>query len=272
MTIAMLANPVPPFGLGVYLRDRVEPVRWAFGAVNAWRADRASQAAALRAAGASVWVYGTPERFNPSTWREGVARLASVARELGAAGVIADPETGWPELARERRDTEARALGAALADLSGEFRVGATSYPSFPALDALAQGCRGRVFGSPQIYGRTSADAEAFASWLDAWRQPSRFGRYCIPSIAGWAAQPSMASAAGYRAYLAKLPKAAGAIVWETSGAMPAYIRDALNEYSPGGTPAGTAAAAAGILALHPPVVAVAALVVVVALVAARKG
>jgi hypothetical protein len=257
---SMLAG-LPPFGLGLYARDTIEPLPWAFVAVNAWRSDAAQQVEQARARGAAVWLYGTPEHFQPATWRDGLARLERMSSALPVVGIIADAETEWPSLVGSARAEAATAFGLELARLSSSTRVGFTSYPSFPALAELAAAAGRGVWGSPQIYGRTSQDAETFATWFDSWR--IHFGARCIPSIAGWAASPSMSSAEGFAAYLSRLPHAPGAIVWDGAGNMPSAIRDGLASFHPGGSSAGTASAIARTVAAHPPFI-VAAIVVAI--------
>lgn len=267
--VALFLAGLPPLGLGVYARDAIEALPWRFVAVNAWRSDARAQAATARGAGAGVWLYGTPERFTPATWRDGIARLERMAAELDVDGVIADAESEWPELSASRRAEEAAAFGAELARLARSTRVGFTSYPSFPALAELAAAAGRGVWGSPQIYGRTSSDAEVFSRWFDAWRV--HFGSRCIPSIAGWPAGASMHDGPGFRAYLAKLPAAAGAIVWDEAGAMPSYIADALRDFHPGGSAAGTAREVALVSSQHPQFLVLAIVVgIVVALVASK--
>src|SRR5690606_7678807 len=71
---AMLAAGVPPFGLGYYAREAIEPrPAWRFVAVNAWRSDARELVAQARERGAAAWLYGTPEHFRPDTFRDGLA-------------------------------------------------------------------------------------------------------------------------------------------------------------------------------------------------------
>lgn len=270
MLPSLLAG-LPPFGLGMYGRNTWRegyPLR--FVVIAERRTDAPAQVAAARAAGVTPWLYSGPDSWTPSEWRASLARIVEKARTLGCEGIVADPEGGWPDLPTARRNAEALALGQALAGASSTTRVGVTSYPLFPALDALAEGCGRSVWGSPQIYGRTSQDPDAFAAWFDRWR--ARFGSRCIPSIAGWASSPALSTPAGFRAYLAALPRAPGAIVWDEAGDSPAWIDEALSEYSPGGNAAGTAGLAALTLAQHPPAVALAVVALVIVAVLATKG
>lgn len=232
---ALLLAGVPPSGMGLYARETIEAGPWSFVAVNASRADRAAQAAEVHRRGAQLWLYATPEAWRPDTWMASLSAIVTKARELDAVGIIADPESGW-------RGTDAAALGRALAETAHDVRVCVTSFPEFPSLVSLAAGCGRMVSASPQIYGRTTQDGEVWARWIGHWRDLFG-GRVCL-SIAGWPADESMNHAEGYRAYLARLPKVGGAIVWDATGAAPHYISDALADYSPGGSLPGTVAAA----------------------------
>lgn len=267
---AILLSGVPPFGRGCYVRDDIENVPWDFLAVNAWRADRGSQVAQARARGATPWLYGTPERFTPAAWREGLAYIVREAESLGAVGVIVDPESGWDGGAESAR--EAEAFGAACADVASRVRIGVTSFPEWGPLDAFARAAGFRVWGSPQIYGRTSGNPAVFDRWLARWR--AAFGRRVAISIAAWAADESrMGTPEGFRAYLDALPASPGVIAWDTAGRAPAYILDALREYRPGGSRAVETREIALALASSPTVIAATvAAVLVVAALAMQKG
>jgi hypothetical protein len=181
-----------------------------------------------------VWVYGTPEQFNPRTWRAGVERLSRVAEELSADGIIADPETGWPELAGPARDAEARALGQALRTAASAHRVCVTTYPSWPGLEACADATGGAVSGQVQIYGRSAFSADAFGLWHNRWISVWGAGRTGI-AIAGFVpdTRPSMGTAEGFRQYLSLLPASASQTVWDAAGRMPSYMIDALKTVRP---------------------------------------
>lgn len=223
---------LPPTGLGVYVREAIEThPRWDFAAVNASRVDAAEQARELRARGVSqIWVYATPEHFRPDTWRDGLARGASVAASIGAVGIIADPEGNW--LATREHRAQAIALGQALGSLARTgVRVGLTSYPEWRYVETVAEAAGGALWGSPQVYGRTSQSPAVFARWVNRWR--AVFGERLAVSIAGWASSDALASDAGFRAYLAALPDSPGRIVWDAAGNMPTRISDALESARP---------------------------------------
>lgn len=263
---------VPPAGLGVYGRDVVlgEPFRWR--AVNGSRADSAAQAQRARELGGGVWLWSGPESFAPSAWRATLARLASLAESYGAEGVIVDPESAWPGLARGARQRELAAFGEALRDLSSRMRVGITSYPSFPDLETLAEHAGSAVWGSPQIYGRTSLDPAAFAQWYSRWT--GIFGATrVIPSIAGWASSDGIDTGPEYRAYLDSLPRASGAIVWPPQGNLPRHIAAELATYSPGGNAVASAGRALASFAARPVfmVAAVAAIAIIAGAVALAR-
>lgn len=260
--LSLLLAGVPPCGKGLYARDTVEPGRWDFIAIQHSRSDRAAQAAEVHRRGAQLWLYATPEHWQPSTWRETLALIVVRARELNAVGIIANPESRW---ARE----DAGPLGAALAEVALEFRVVVASYPDWHGLADCAAAAGRRVSGSCEVYGRASSDPEVWARWLAAWSD-AWGGRVCM-SIAGWPAVDTMADSEGFRLYLSRLPKVGGVIVWDASGDAPTYITDALEEYEPGGTKVGTFFHAA-LAALRAPGVQAAALLLAVVAAVAYAG
>lgn len=248
---ALVLGGMPPVGLGVYLRDQVLGAPFAFRCVNGSRSDAGEQARAARALGGEVWLYTGPTSWEPDTWRDGLASILAQRRALGATGIIADAEGGWPDVTRERAESEARELGAALGAAAADTRVGFTSYPNWGPLESFAATCGPMVWCSPQIYGRTSNTAEAFASWWARW--VGLFGTArCIPSIAGWNASDDHRTPEGFRAYLERLPRAPGAIAWTAAGGVPAHIAAALSTWSPGGSSIETAARAAYSFAARP--------------------
>ena len=241
---SQILGGVPPAGVGLYIRDTMEPRIGRFVALNAARSDLRLQATEARAGGREVWLYSMPSEWRPDRWRDSIASIGRRAAEVGAVGVIADPENGWPELSATVRRRELEQLGAALAQLAGTTRVGVTSYPMLPDLRSLAAGCGTRVWGSPQLYGRTATDAPTLAGWLARWRDAG-FGPRTIPSIAAWPASTQLETPEGFRRYLDALPRAGGAIGWRATGPMQRHIAAALASYEPGGSAAGTAALAA---------------------------
>lgn len=234
MIDALVNMGAPPSGLGLYARDHIEPGAWDFVAVNYTRSDREAQAAEVRRMGAQLWLYATPEHFHPSNWRASLGAMVAEATRLGAAGVIADFEGGWDG----PYENEARLAGAALAEAAKTVRVCFTSYYSWRFLDALLSTAGRAISGNLQIYGRTEQDAEVWERWFIGWHE--RFGGRLSLAVAGWPAHASMNNSAGFRSYLSRLPKVGGAIVWDAAGTMPSYIVDALAEYQPGGSVAGT--------------------------------
>jgi hypothetical protein len=241
---AQILGGVPPAGLGLYIRDAIDPRIGRFVALNAARSDLRAQATVARARGQEVWLYSMPSEWRPGVWRDSIASIGERARAIGAVGVIADPENGWPELSATVRRRELAELGAALAAAAASTRVGVTSYPMLPDLRSLADGCGTRVFGSPQLYGRTATDAPTLRGWYDRWRDAG-FGPRLVPSIAAWASSSQLETPEGYRRYLDALPRAGGAIGWRATGPMQRHIAAALASYEPGGSAAGTAALAA---------------------------
>lgn len=254
--LALLLAGVPPSGLGLYARDTVEPGRFTFIAINHHRSDRNAQAAEVHRRGAQLWLYSTPEKWQPDQWRAELDNILASAREMGAVGIIANPESEWGS-------ADAAPLGAALAVAASEIRVCVASYPDWHGLARCAEAAGRKVSGSVEIYGRASSDPEVWARWLASWNA-AWGGRVCL-SIAGWPAVDTMASADGFRTYLSRLPKVGGAIVWDASGNAPSYVTDALAEYEPGGSAAGTATLAA-MAALRAPGIQSAALVAIIML------
>ncbi len=248
--LAIACFGMPPTGLGVYGRDRVLTAPFKWRAVNAARADDAAQVGRARALGGSVWLWSGPDSWRPENWRATLANIVAECQQKSCAGFIADPENGWPDLSRARLAAEMAAFGAALGAASRETRVGVTSYPTLPGLETLASNAGMGVWGSPQMYGRTSTDRATMHSWYARWT--AAFGPLrVIPSIAGWVSSDKIDTDAEFRAYLAALPKAPGAIVWP-AGELPAHIMAALADYNPGGSLPGTAILSLAAFALRP--------------------
>lgn len=261
LTADLLAG-IPPFGKGLYARDTIERGSWDFVAVQAWRSDRGSQVAAVRAQGAVPWLYGTPERFGPGEWRASLVYIVAECERLGCAGVIVDPENRWTNA----DGAEAAEFGAACAAAARRVRVGCTSFPEWPGLAAFAGAAGRAVWGSPQIYGRTTGDPAVFRRWLDRWR--AAFGPRIAISGAAWQSSERLSTPEGYASYLASLPASAGVIFWDAAGAAPAFILDALDTFRP----KDGVRSRAEVLAAHPPFVGALALAVVAAAVLASKG
>lgn len=191
-----------------------------------------------------MWLYNGEDSWRSDTWAATLANMVRHARELGVIGLIVDPES----MAHDR--AAMLALGGALADLKDDFRIGVTSIPTAANLDALVARLGSEVWGSPQIYGRTSQDPADFRRWWERW--VSIFGPRCVPSIAGWHAGPLQVHAAAYAAYLSVLPHACGAIVWYEGNELPPFMLAALASFEPGGSLPGTYALAAQAYAVRP--------------------
>lgn len=259
MIEALAFYGVPPAGLGVYGRDRVlaAPFRWR--AVNGLESSYARNVDIARRLG-PVWLWTGPSHWTPREWQSTLALMVQRCQETGCSGIIVDPEDVWASLASGDRRAQLSAFGVALGAAALRVRVGVTSFPSFPDIETLAHSAGGGVWGSPQIYGRTSVDPADFVRWFARWQ--AAFGRLrVIPSIAGWDSSTNVDERAEYEAYLASIPRAAGAIVWPV-GNMPPHMQAVLASYSPGGSVGGTAAlAAATFLARPAAAVALAALI-----------
>lgn len=228
--LATINRGAPPIGLGAFQRASYVDGPWAWVAIVA-DANYAADVGAARAAGKQVWLYSMPGAFLPGQWRDGLANLIAKAAAVGAEGIIVDPENGWDA----SHAGEIPAFGQALQDAAQVTRVGITSYPSWGPIVALAQASGDACFGVPQIYGQPGAftQAEIDSQW-SRWR--GAFGTRLIPALAAWIpdSSPTLATAEGYAAYLARIPRAGGAIVW-TTGQIPVHMMDALQRYSPGG-------------------------------------
>lgn len=259
---ALVAHGLPPLGIGKFVGDTIEDEpRFAYYVVHAWRSDRDALVARARELGADVWLYGGPDRWRPSTWRESREHIRREVRRLGAEGYIADPENGWPQLARAERRSELEALGAALAEDALTMRVGVSFFPGMPDLDVLGAAAGEGVFAVVQVYGLHAFSASAFAGWVSRARDVFGYARTII-AIAGWAARPEMSTREGFARYLAMVPDAPGNMVWDL-GTMPAYIKEAISSRDVGGSLAGSAAWGGLALIARPAGVVLLALVVV---------
>lgn len=229
---------LPPSGRGGYVREAFESYlsSGSFAAINSVRTDAPAKVAEAQALGLEVWLYAGPDHFLPRSevisdrehsWETTLSRQLDLCASTGAVGIIADPERNW-----EGHRAEAQELGRALKQASSTVRVGITSFPTWPWVDALAAECAGHVWGSPQIYGRLQQGSATFARWYAAWANAFGAARV-IPSIAGWVAADLHSTPEGFAEYLASLPVSTGCIVWDEVGSPPAYISSALSSYAP---------------------------------------
>ncbi len=236
---ALAARGMPPTGRGIYLREDANEARRigaSFALVNGARADAAEQARAVGGA----WLYSLVSRWRPETWRDGLAELLAKRRQLRALGIpvhgiVGDAEGGWPELSPAERVREVSALGAALAEVAQDMRVGFTTYPNWPGREALVGAAGDAIWYSPQLYGRTSQDPADIRRWYELWTSIAG-AQHCIPSIAGWPVSDLHRTPQGFADYLTMLPPAAGFIAFDATGPMPSYIAERLATYEPGGS------------------------------------
>lgn len=256
MSIAStIYSGVPPRGLGVFSRDRVLAQPFSWRAVNASRADAPQQVSQARALG-DVWLYSGPESWSPANWRENLGRILNLTQETQAVGFICDAEGQWPELSQSRRRSELALLGAGLRSAASVVRVGFTSYPSFPDLDALTAAHGDAVWGAVQMLDRDAPETEAtLGAWFRRWSE--LYGLRLIPVIAGYAAGDHQRSPEGFAAYLSKIPDAPGAAAWVLPGPLPAYIQTQLTAWSPGGSDIGTTMRSLVTLVARPAAIAV---------------
>lgn len=253
---AKLLAGVPPFGLGIYGRDSIERGPWSWRSYNA---ERTGDVREQFFAGGGGWLWAGPASMRPDVWQRGVDDLEALAVELGASGIIVDPEGGWPQISRAERERQGRAFGERCAAAS--VRVGMTSYPLWPARRAFVEGAGGKVWGTPQIYGISVRTPDQIARAWDDWTGLFGAGKL-IPSIAAWRDPRSdlLQSAEGYADYLSRIPHACGAIAFDTGNrssdpnrtSIPSFMRDALAGYHPGGSAIGTVIYAARAVLARP--------------------
>lgn len=207
--MTILAGPlagVPPSGLGLYSRGHVgEPGPWS------WYTGR-------------EWELVGIEQMNSAQWETHCD--AAVARVLarGGQGVILDREDRTP-------NTVVDAIAAWIHRNWMRVRILFTSYPAWNGLPRLAAAARGLFSGSPQLYFDAPTNARGWARWR------AELGLRLVPSVAGYIEGSSESRRAAdralrgtpdaYRAYLASVPRAGGAIVWPV-WPMPQFMRDAL--------------------------------------------
>jgi len=152
-----------------------------------------------------TWILPTPQ-----TWREELEPFLDFAVDVGAVGVIADPELEW----RDELD-EAHAFAAALR--SGcdarSLLFGFTSY-GIPPADFPLEAFAVADLGIAQTYDRDlKFRADYFARALAAWR---RRGFRLVYPAAGMHAHPRREpkTPAELRRHLAQIPAAPGVIAW----------------------------------------------------------
>lgn len=217
--LAAVNRGAPPIGLGMFLRDRFLDGPWSWVAVNGGRADYAHESGLAKGAGKQLWLYAMPGSFTPTGWRDGLALLLVRCAEVGATGIIVDPETEWGNGA-----DQIAAFGAALRDAATRTRVGITSYPSWGPMPALATAAGDACFGIPQIYGQPGAftRAEIESQW-SRWR--GAFGTRLCVGFSAWvpSSSPTLNDPAEYNAYIDRLPAAGGYIGW-ISGPIPVHM------------------------------------------------
>lgn len=217
---------VPPVGLGLYTRDRVEPGPWRWRVVD----PRIRGGALVREAQRSgpVWLFAFPDSWEPRTWRETLARLVASARELGAEGVLCNPEAGWGGSSVAER----QAFGAALREASKVTRIGVVTIPGWPALEVVAREAGRGVWWSPEFYSQ-SVTEEQVRGWWSRWRRI--VGGRMIPTIGAFLpprdTDGTLATAEGYRRYLESIPLAGGVAVWPTYPIRPYMVEQLAARY-----------------------------------------
>lgn len=210
----MTAKP-PPVGKGVYARAQSADwlSRFDFVCINATRNDAEAVATALIAMGVEVWFYRGPDAFLPSKDEvDTVAKLEALILRTGAAGAIADPETGWNESPTSRAVRFASAIRASVAR---GFRWGLTSFPTMRHVETMASS---GAWGSPQIYAPD--DARLIPRWASAFGADN----VCL-SVALWGGHFYVfTDVRAYAQYLAALPSTRGSIGWTTDQSTDSWV------------------------------------------------
>lgn len=240
---SLVLRGMPPVGLGAYLRNELVGSPFDFRAVSFSRNDWQEMARRARELG-PVWLYSGPSSWTPPNALAELDRIAAAAESMDLQGVIIDCENDWTGSDAHRE--LAAELGRRASDVAGRTRVGFTSHPSFPQLEAFAGAAGDAVWYSIQIYGRTSSAERDFRRWFDSWAAVVGRSRLTL-SIAGWVATDQHRTPAGFREYLASLPsESCAAIAWLAADdtpddeLTPEHIRDELATWHPGGSELGT--------------------------------
>lgn len=225
---------VPPTGLGVYAwRSSIPAGPWAWFVVD----PRFPAVVAEAKRRGPTWLFRGPESWTLETWRATLAELVAIAsRPLsGFEGVVVNPEAGWDGAS----DADFAEFGDALAQAALVTRIGVVTIPSWRGFERVARAAGRMVWWSIELYARTTAPS-TFAAHVARWR--SVVGRRVVPSLAGFIPATAMGrewidpdeDGSSYRDYLAAVPRASGAIVWE--GGVTDWMRAALSErFGPGG-------------------------------------
>lgn len=161
------ASQIQPTGVGIYCRDisdaaegrelaaRIAGHGLSFAALmGLWQDDRGTIDKVARSAeracadelhrrGVDVWVWGYPDVGHETAF---VAGMLEHARELGAIGVLLDPEKPYKGMP----DSIAKLLEQTIDALDEHLGLGVTSYGSLKAHRLTALG--GHGWGSPQVY------------------------------------------------------------------------------------------------------------------------
>ena len=140
-----------------------------------------AEAASARAHGLELFLWSGPATWRPDAWRGTLALLEGRARNVGASGIIADPED-WQHHWRRAGDAEVAAMGRELGRVrrSG-LKVGVTSFPSWGSTGALQilADTSGAV-GMPQVYSpQAPAEMLRRANMFNAFASVS-------PVLAAW--------------------------------------------------------------------------------------
>lgn len=235
-----LLSATPPRGKGIYSRDAYSSEflsGFDFVVLNAANTrDTGRHAEYLAERGVPYWFYVGPRDSRPDSWQSGIFKCQRALQRHGGKGFLLDPEGGWAG----GNASMAEAMGAALGAAAGDTRVGFTSYPSWAYTERVFNAAGGQIFGSPQIYGKTSwkNNRGALVSWYNRWVSIFGAGKL-VPSVSLWDGSSSNAPAvitspALYAQYLSDLPASAGAIAWSDTRGGPAWMQQMYHAHSTG--------------------------------------
>jgi hypothetical protein len=172
----------------------------------------------LASAGIYPWVFGLPDQWSPSSWRETLQRSHRVALAVNAPRIWADPENGWPQAS----PNEWRALGASLGKLARSgIQVCVTTHGGLRGRVATYVAPQIAAFGgiiSPQLYDHSrGASLDYAAGRVLVWTR-TMSGCQIVPSVGCLSTGPEGPGAytdERYAAVFRHYPRAwQAAIVW----------------------------------------------------------
>lgn len=191
-------------------------------------------------AGLAVYVYRGPAGWHADTWQRTHMLCESLVTRNRLAGYLVNLE---PDRDHGLTHERAEVMAATFASASVRTSVILASYPTLPKRELFK---RGRIVGSPELYGiRSPATYSEFRRRFAMWRG---FPGGLVASLAAWGRSPT-----AFRSYLSSMRSMApAALFW--LGPRAWHLRDprsrALADWRPGGGGGGIGAAAAAVAAL----------------------